>query len=61
MVSLALRTAATVIVSVLWFAIIILYLAFYAAGLNVWQKVAVFLPSAAIMGGIIAVLWILGS
>jgi len=46
---------------VLWFAIIILYLAFYAAGLNVWQKVAVFLASAAIMGGIVAVLWILGS
>ena len=44
-------------VGVLWFALIVLYLAF-AAGLNLWQKAAVFLASAAIVGGIIAAFWI---
>jgi len=55
---LASKITATVIVGVLWFAFIVLYLAFYAAGLSFWQKTAVFLASAAIVGGIIAAFWI---
>jgi len=56
-VSLASRVIATVMVGVLWFAVIVLCLAF-VPGLNLWQKAAVFLASAAIVGGIIAAFWI---
>jgi len=56
-VSLASRVIATVMAALLWFAFIVLYLAF-VTGLNLWQKAAVFLASAAIVGGIIAAFWI---
>jgi len=43
---------------VVWFAFIVLYLAFFAEGYNLWQKAAIFLASGAIAGGVVAVLWI---
>lgn len=58
MVSLSSITAVSIIVPVLWFAFIVLYLAFYAGGLNIWQKLAVFLASVAIVGGIVGVIWV---
>jgi hypothetical protein len=58
MKSVGSKIAATIFVSVFWFAFIVLYLAFFAAGLNLWQKVAVFLASGAIATGMIAVFWV---
>lgn len=52
------RIIGTIIAGVGWFAFIVLYLAFFAGGLDFWQKAAVFLASGAIVCGIIAVLWI---
>jgi hypothetical protein len=49
---------ATILVSVFWFAFIVLYLAFYAGNLNLWQKAAVLLASGAIASGLIAVFWV---
>lgn len=47
-----------ILVSVFWFAFIVLYLAFFASSLNLWQKAAVFLASGAIATGLIAALWV---
>jgi hypothetical protein len=58
MVSLSIRISATVMVGALWFAFIVLYLAFYAGNLDFWQKAAVFLASMAIACAITAVFWI---
>ena len=58
MSSLVSQITATIIVSVVWFAFIVLYLAFYAGGLDFWQKAAVFSASMALAGGAIAVLWV---
>jgi hypothetical protein len=58
MVSFGTRVSATVVVGALWFAFIMLYLAFYAGTLDFWQKAAVFLASMAIAGAAIAVFWI---
>jgi len=58
MVSLGTRISATVLVGALWFASIVLYLAFYAGNLDFWQRAAVFLASMAIACAIIAVFWI---
>lgn len=41
----------------IWFAFIVLYLAFYAGGMDIWQKAAVFLASGAIVVAIIGVFW----
>jgi pilus assembly protein TadC len=58
MASLGSRIAATILVIVFWFAFIVLYLAFFAWGLDWWQKAAVFLASGAIAIGLIAVFWV---
>jgi len=58
MVSLASSVIATVMAGVLWFAFIVLYLAFYAGNMDFWQKASVFLASMAIVGGLISVFWI---
>jgi len=58
MKSVGTKVATTIFVMVFWFAFIVLYLAFFAGGFNLWQKVAVFLASGAIASGIIAVLWV---
>ena len=58
MKSLATRIAGTIMTGVVWFAFIVLYLAFFAEGYNLWQKAAIFLASGAIAGGVVAVLWI---
>jgi ABC-type uncharacterized transport system permease subunit len=58
MVSLSTRISATVMVAALWFAFIVLYLAFYAGNLDFWQKAALFLASMAVACGITAVFWI---
>jgi len=49
---------ATIVGTVVWFAFIVLYLTFYALTLDFWQKLAVFLASAAIVGGAIGVFWV---
>jgi len=58
MVSIASSITATIIAGTGWFTFIVLYLAFYAGNMNVWQKAAVFLASAAIVGGVITVFWV---
>ena len=58
MASLGSRVAATILVIVFWFAFIVLYLAFFAEGLDWWQKAAVFLASGAIAFGLVAVFWV---
>jgi Trk-type K+ transport system membrane component len=57
-VSLGSRIVATILVIVFWFAFIVLYLAFYAGGLDWWQRAAVFLASGAIAIGLVAVFWV---
>jgi hypothetical protein len=57
MVSLAASVTATILAGAIWFAFILLYLAFYAGGMDLWQKAAVFLASGAIVGAIIGVFW----
>jgi hypothetical protein len=58
MKSMGTRIAATIIISVVWFAFIVLYLAFSAEGFNLWQRAAIFLATGAVASGIIAVLWV---
>ena len=58
MKAMGIRVAATIIISVVWFAFIVLYLAFSAEAFNIWQRAAVFLATGAIAGGVIAVLWV---
>jgi nitroreductase len=48
----------TISAGALWFAFIVLYLAFYAGNLDVWQKAAVFLASGVLVGAIVAVYWV---
>jgi uncharacterized membrane protein len=57
-VPLASRVVATILAGALWFAFIVLYLAFYAGTLDFWQKAAVFLASGALVGATIAVFWV---
>lgn len=52
------KVIGTILVGVVWFAFIVLYLAFFAEGFNLWQKAAIFLASGAIATGIVAVLWV---
>lgn len=56
--SLGLRSAGTVILGTFWFAFIVLFLAFFAGNMDFWQKLAVFIASASIAGGLTAVMWI---
>jgi len=56
--SIGTKVAATIVVIVFWFAFIVLYLAFFTGGFDLWQKVAVFLASGAIASGVIAVFWV---
>ena len=58
MASFGSRIAATILVIVFWFAFIVLYLAFFAGGLNWWQRAAVFLASGAIAIGLVAAFWV---
>jgi hypothetical protein len=58
MSSMGNRIVGTILVAVFWFAFILIYLAFYADSLNLWQRAAVFLASGAIATGLIAVLWV---
>jgi hypothetical protein len=48
----------TIIVSVCWFVVTVLYLAFFAGSFDFWQKLAIFLASGAVVLGGIAVFWI---
>lgn len=57
-VPLASRVVATILAGALWFAFVVLYLAFYAGNLDLWQKAAVFLASGALVGATIAVFWV---
>jgi hypothetical protein len=52
------RAMGTVVAGASWLAFIVLYLAFFADAFDFWQKAAIFIASAAIVCGIIAVIWI---
>jgi len=57
-VPLASRLAATILAAAIWFAFVVLYLAFYAGNLDLWQRTAVFLASGVLVGAVIAVFWV---
>ena len=56
--SLGARAAGTVVILFGWFAIAVLYLAFFAGGFDFWQKLAIFIASGAIVLAIVCVMWI---
>jgi hypothetical protein len=56
--SMGSRVAGTILVGVLWFAFMVLYLAFFAQSFNLWQKAAIFLASGAIALGLVAIFWV---
>ena len=56
--SMASRVIATILVGTFWFAFIVLYLAFFASGFDIWQKLAIFIASGAIASGLIAAFWV---
>jgi hypothetical protein len=58
MKSLRSRIAGTIIVGVCWLVFIILFLAFYSGNFGFWQNLAIFLVSAIIAVGMVAVMWI---
>ena len=58
MKSLAPRVYGTIIIGVGWLVFIVLYLAFFAVNFDVWQKIAIFIASGAIVSGIIGFMWI---
>jgi membrane protein DedA with SNARE-associated domain len=57
-IPLASRIVATILAGAVWFAFIVLYLAFFSGNLDFWQKLAVFLASGALVGAVIAVFWV---
>jgi hypothetical protein len=52
------RLAGTIIIGVCWLAFIVIYLAFFAGSFDFWQKLAIFIASGAIAGGIVAAMWV---
>jgi hypothetical protein len=53
------RIAGTIVAFFGWLAAILMYLAFFASGLDFWQKLAVFVASGSILIAITAVMWIM--
>ena len=51
------KVSVTVIVSSIWLAFILLYLAFLSGSLTLTQNILVILASVVIAGGIIAAVW----
>ncbi len=56
--SMGTRIVGTILVGTFWFAFVVLYLAFFAASLDFWQKLAIFLASGAIASELIAAFWV---
>lgn len=56
--SMGTRIIGTILVGVFWFAFMVLYLAFFASGLDFWQKLAIFLATGAVASGLVAVFWV---
>jgi len=56
--SLGAKVAGTVVIIFGWLAITVLYLAFLAGGFDLWQKLAIFIASGAIVIAIVAIIWI---
>jgi hypothetical protein len=52
------RVSGTVVVIFGWLAFVVLYLAFFAASFDFWQKLAIFVASGAIVLGAIALMWL---
>jgi len=57
---LAARITGTIVAFFGWLAFIVLYLAFYAGGLDFWQKLAIFIASGSILVVVIAIIWLIG-
>ncbi|MCK4424989.1 hypothetical protein KAU93_04815 [Candidatus Bathyarchaeota archaeon] len=56
--SLGTRAAGTVMLNACWLTFIVIYLAFFAGDMDFWQKLAIFIASGTIVGGITAFMWI---
>ncbi len=52
------RVIATIVVVIAWLSFVILYLAFGASGLSLFQSIAIFIVSVLVLGGLMAVLWV---
>lgn len=55
---MAKRVALTIIVAVAWISFVILYVAFWASGLSLFQSIAVIIVSILILGGILGAVWV---
>ena len=51
------RVAATIMAVAFWLAFIVLYLSFFAGNFDIWQKLAIFVASAAIVIGTVVAMW----
>lgn len=54
---LAPRVAVTIVVGIGWLIFLILFLAFYAGGFNIWQNLAIMLVSLLVVGAILGPMW----
>ncbi len=54
---LAPRTAVTIMVGIGWLIFLILFLAFYAGGFNIWQNIAIMLVSILVVCAILGPMW----
>ena len=54
---LAPRVAVTIVVGIGWLIFLILFLAFYAGGFNIWQNVAIMFVSVLVVGAILGPMW----
>ncbi len=54
---LAPRVAVTIVVGIGWLIFLILFLAFYAGGFNIWQNIAIMFVSILVVGAILGPMW----
>ncbi|MDH5443000.1 MAG: hypothetical protein OEX16_01685 [Hadesarchaea archaeon] len=51
------RIAVSIVVGVGWLIFLILFLAFYAGGFNIWQNLAIMFVSLLVVGAILGPMW----
>lgn len=58
--SIGSRIAATIALGVAWIVIIIIHLFFFADRFNLYQNIALEIINLVIIGGLIAIIWVIG-
>jgi len=51
------RVAVSIVVGIGWLIFLILFLAFYAGGFNIWQNLAIMFVSLLVVGAILGPMW----